>query len=157
MLPRWLRALIVVGMGAFFLLGPIHPQVFLGPARSNEAPWRPMQWHMYHSVGLDNCQGEFWAIRDGRRFDFTKRELEKALPRVRGGGNSRWDAGRHVRRFDVVWNNKNDVKEMAKLVCDREPDRANAEVHVYARCAPSYPGGRWQEIQDGSKNLCPHE
>ena len=31
-----------------------------------------MQWHMYHSVGLDNCQGEFWAIRDGKRFDYCQ-------------------------------------------------------------------------------------
>ena len=155
---RHLRAAIVLGLGAFFLIGPAQSQVFMQPGRSAEAPWRPMTWHMYHSVGHDNCQGEFWAIRNGQRVNYTKKELEAALPRIRGGGNnSRWDAGRHVREHDVVWGINYDVRDMAKLVCAHEPDPAKADVRVFARCAPGEPGGKWEEIQDGSTNLCAGE
>lgn len=150
---RHLRAAIVLGLGAFFVIGPAQSQVLLHPGRSQEEPWLPMTWHMYHSVGLENCQGEFWAVRNGQRVDYTRAELEKILPRLRGGGNSRWDAGRHVRTYDVVWNTTHDVNEMGKLICAHEPDPSKAEVHAIARCAPTIPG-RWVEIADGSRNLC---
>ena len=84
---RHLRAVVVVGLGSYFVLGPIRTQVLMEPESSSKAPWRPMSWHMYHSVGLDNCQGEFWAVRDGQRVDYTRREREKARPRLYGGGN----------------------------------------------------------------------
>lgn len=150
---RHLRAAIILGLGGFFLLGPVHTQVFLGPQRSTSAPWRPMAWHMYHSVGLDNCQGSFWAMREGARVDYSKAELEKALPRRRGT-RSRWDAGRQVRERDVVWGNTYELTDLARLVCEREPDRAKADVRAYARCAPGEPGGRWVELSDGTRNLC---
>lgn len=150
---RHLRAAIVIALGIFFVVGPAQSQVFLLPGRSQEAPWRPMTWHMYHSVGLDNCQGELWAVRDGKRVDYTQKELDAILPRIRGGGNSRWDAGRHVRKYDFVWNTTHNVKDMAKQVCAKEPDPSKAEVHAIARCAPSIPG-RWVTVADGSQNLC---
>lgn len=156
MLPRRLRAAIVLGMGAYFVLGPIWTQVLHRPGRTHQAWWRPMTWQMYHSVGLNNCQGEFWAVRDGQRVNYTQSEIAEALPRLYGGGGkgNRWDPGRQVRAYDVVWNDANDVAAMAKLVCEREPDPAKADVRVYARCAPGEPGGRWRELQDGSKNMC---
>jgi hypothetical protein len=153
---RHLRAAVVVGMGIYFLLGPARTQVLMEPESTSRLPWRAMAWHMYHNVGLENCQGEFWAMRNGQRVEYTRKELEKALPRIYGGGNgSRWDAGRHVRSYDVVWNSNNKVPDMARLLCEREPDRSQADVRAWARCAPGYPGGPWKQMQDGSKNLCP--
>lgn len=150
-LPRQLRAAIFAGLAAFICLGPAYPQVYLGTPRSSARPWLPMAWAMYHSVGTDLCQADFWAMRDGQRVDLGREELEKRVARQRG--TWKYDVGRKVRERDLVWSGPEELPEIARLICAREPDPKNADVRAFARCSVREPGP-WTQIASGDVNLC---
>lgn len=152
-----LRFGIFLAAGAFFLLGPIETQVFLGPARSVRRPYLPMHWHMYHGVGVSFCQAKLFAQRDGARVEYTKDELNRAVgkgtPRSKKRAE-RFKVGNKVRTDDVMLATESDLAEVSRALCKAEPDAEAADVRAEMRCSPPPPSGAWRQVEDGSANLC---
>lgn len=152
-----LRLGIFVVLGAFFLLGPIETQVFLGPARSVKRPYLPMHWHMYHGVGVGFCQAQLYAERDGARVALTKDEVSKAVgrgsPRSRKR-SERFNVGKKARANDLLLPNEGELADVARALCAAEPNQATADVRAQMRCSPPAPSGPWRTVEDGEANLC---
>lgn len=147
-----LRFGVFLATGAFFLLGPIETQVFLGPARSVKRPYLPMRWQMYHSVGVGFCQAQLYTQRDGVRVAYAQDELSRAIGRgTARGGKRRFNVGKKARAYDVTFSNESELAEIVPSLCKGEP---GADVRAEMRCSPPLPGGKWRMVEDGSINLC---
>ena len=144
---RHIRAAVFVVVGAFCVVGPAYHELLDGPSYNGQRPWIPMAWHMYHSVGTDMCQAQFFAEHDGAPVELAQPVLQKAIGRVRGHG--KYGVGRKVRANDVLFSGEVELPDISRALCKSEPD-----IRAYVRCAPPMPGGDWRVVQTGEENLC---
>lgn len=146
------RLAIFVTLGAFFVLGPIETEVLLGPARTSKRPWLPMNWHAYQGMGVNYCQAQIRAVRDGALEEYAPADLAKAVGR--GSGRTRRRAerfaiGKKARENDVIFAADTELADTVKVLCSVDHD-----VRAEMRCAPAWPGGKWRQVEDGASNLC---
>lgn len=151
---RHLRALFFVAAGAFFVLGPVHTQVFLGKHRTAKHPFRPMAWQMYHTVGVGLCQATFWEERDGERVDYPRATLQEVIASNVGPRRARASAVvTTARERDVRLGARAHYPKIARGLCAMDAEGA-ADVRAHVRCSPPLPGGKWEVVEAGGRNLC---
>src|SRR3954463_6612484 len=114
------RFAIFVALGAFFVLGPIETEVLLGPARTSKRPWRPMNWHAYQGMGVNYCQAQIHAVRDGARAEYAPADLGKAVGRAAARTrrrSERFAVGKKAREDDIIFATDTELGDAVKVLC----------------------------------------